>query len=97
MKNRFLEITYRNGKPLAGYLYLPRSPGDTSRRTEQHDSGLVIDYAEDGRPIGIEITAPSKLTLMDLNQALAAANQEPATADEVAPLLTAGGKTSAAK
>ena len=94
-KNRFLEITYRKGKPLAAYLYLPRSPGDTSRRTEQQHAGLVIDYAEDGRPIGIEITAPGKLTLASLNQALAVANQEPASADEVAPLLAAGGKPSA--
>jgi hypothetical protein len=97
MKTRFLEITYRKGKPLAAYLYLPRNPGDTSKRTEQYDSGLVVDYAEDGRSIGIEITAPSKLTLVALNHALAAANQEPATADEVAPLLPTGGKTSAVK
>jgi uncharacterized protein YuzE len=97
MKQRFLEITYRKGQPLAAYLYLPRNPGDTSRRSEQQDAGLLIDYAEDGRPIGIEITAPRKFTLAALNQALAAANQEPATADDVAPLLAPGHPASARK
>ncbi len=85
MKHRFLEITFRKGKPLAAYLYLPRNPGDTSVRTQRHESGLLMDYAADGRAIGLEITAPSKVTLATLNQALAAANQELATADELAP------------
>ena len=87
MKHRFLEITFRKGKPLAAYLYLPRSPGDVSVRTERLDPGLVIDYAADGRAIGIEITAPSKVSLAALNQALTAAKQETATADDLAPLL----------
>jgi hypothetical protein len=28
MKWPYLEVTFRNGRPLAAYLYLPRSPGD---------------------------------------------------------------------
>jgi uncharacterized protein YuzE len=89
MKHRFLEITFRRGKPFAAYLYLPRNPGDKSIRSHRQSTGLLIDYAEDGRPIGIEITAPSKVTLTSLNQALAAANQDPVTADDLAPLLSA--------
>jgi uncharacterized protein YuzE len=89
MKHRFLEITFRKGKLLAAYLYLPRNPGDKSIRSERQPAGLLIDYSEDGRPIGIEITAPTKVTLASLNQALSAANQEPVTADELAPLLAA--------
>jgi len=86
MKQRFLEITYRKGKPLAAYLYLPRNPGDKAARTQRQDSGLLIDYAEDGRPIGIEITAPTKITLAALNRALSIAHQEPATPEDFAPL-----------
>jgi uncharacterized protein YuzE len=89
MKHRFLEITFRRGRPFAAYLYLPRKPGDKSVRSERQPSGLLIDYAEDGRPIGIEITAPSKVTLASFNKALAAANQEPVTLDDLAPLLSA--------
>jgi len=88
MKHRFLEITYRRGRPLAAYLYLPRNPGDKAARTDRQDGGLLIDYASDGWPIGIEITAPSKITLAALNQALSFAHQEPATPDDFAPLLS---------
>jgi hypothetical protein len=88
MKQRFLEITFRKGKPLAAYLYLPRKPEDRSARSERHEAGIVIDYAADGRAIGLEITAPSQVSLAVLNQALAAARQDPATADDLAPLLT---------
>ncbi len=33
MKHHYLEITYRQGKAQAAYLYLARRPGDTSART----------------------------------------------------------------
>jgi hypothetical protein len=89
MKQRFLEVTYRNGKPLAAYFYLPRRSGDTSIRTERTEAGLLVDYTADNRPIGIEITAPSKLTLLAFNRTLAAVQQQPAAADEIAPLLAA--------
>ncbi len=90
---RFLEITYYDGKPLAAYLTLPRHEGDRSARTERREAGLLIDYAADGRAIGIEITAPTKVTLASLNQPLAAANQPPATANDLAPLLAAQNRT----
>src|SRR5262249_21513329 len=94
MKHRFLEITYRQGKPLAAYFYLPRESGDTSARTVRPKEGLLIDYTSDNRPIGVEITAPAKVTLAALNRTLASANQEPAAADEIAPLLAAQQKSS---
>lgn len=87
MAHRFLEVTYRKGKPLAAYLYLERKPGDTSARSQKRDGGLVIDYAADGRAIGIEITAPSKVTLSGLNEALSAAGEAALPADDLAPLL----------
>jgi hypothetical protein len=89
MKHRFLEVTYRKGKPLAAYLYLVRQQGDTSTRTERHPTGLIIDFTADNRAIGIEITVPSRISLADMNAALAAAKQEPISADDIAPLLSA--------
>ncbi len=88
VNSRYLEITYRRGKPIAAYFYLPRRPGEVSARTVSGDAGLVTDYTADNRPIGIEITSPSVLTLSSLNAALAAANLPPAAPDDVAPLLT---------
>ncbi len=87
MSGRYLEITYRHGKPVAAYFYLPRQPGDISACTAIGDSGLVTDFAADGRPIGVEITSPSAVTLASLNTALSAANQPPAALDDIAPLL----------
>ena len=89
MNHRYLEVTYRNGKPLAAYLYLSRNPGDASVRTVKKGGGLLIDFAADGRAIGIEITAPSRVSLESLNQALATVDQDPATADELGPLAAA--------
>lgn len=89
MKQRYLEVTFRNGKLIAAYLYLPRRSGDVSVRTERRAEGLLIDFAADGRAIGIEIALPSRLTLATLNHTLAAIHQEPATADELGPLAAA--------
>ncbi len=89
MRNRYLEITFRNGKPLAAYLYLPRQEADTSSRTVRCEEGLLIDVTGDGRAIGIEITAPNKVSLDAVNRVLAEVHQEPATAEELAPLPAA--------
>jgi hypothetical protein len=95
MHSRYLEITYRRGRPVAGYFYLPRRPGDVSARTVKGEAVLITDYTDDGRPIGIEITAPGVLTLPSLNAALAAARQPPAAPDDIAPLLSGQHRSSA--
>ena len=70
MKSSYLEVTFRHGRPLAAYLYLPRHPADKSCRTARAESGLVIDFNRKGQPMGIEITAPDKLSLAALNRVL---------------------------
>lgn len=89
MKDRYLEVTFRKGKPIAAYLYLPREPGETSQRTEKAGNGILIDYGKDGRPIGIEITAPDKVSVTVLNNVLARLKVRPIEASELAPLLAA--------
>jgi hypothetical protein len=89
MKWPYLEVTYRHGRPLAAYLYLPRSPGDKSRRCEQVGSGLVVDYTESGRPIGIEITAPESVSVEDINRVLTSLNAPMLSDEDVAPLRAA--------
>ena len=86
MTSQYLEVTFRKGKPLAAYLYLPRKKGDQSARSEKFSEGLVIDFAADGRAIGVEIVSPSALTLDGLNAALAHVSVEAITAAELAPL-----------
>ena len=74
------------GSPLAAYLYLPRHDGEGSVRTEKRSGGMVIDYAADGRAIGIEILSPATISLTNLNAVLDAIHVEPATREELAPL-----------
>ena len=89
MKWPYLEVTFRHGRPLAAYLYLSRSPGDRSRRTSRAGVGMLIDYTEEGRPIGIEITAPDKVTVADINGVLVGLNVPTLTAEDIAPLRAA--------
>ena len=89
MKERYLEVTYRGGKPIAGYLHLPHANGVKSARTEEMTPGLLVDYSSDGQPIGLEVTAPARVTVEDINDALTRLGLEPVEPEEVAPLLTA--------
>lgn len=89
MKDQYLEVMYRRGKPMAAYLYLPRSPGQKSTRTEAVEAGLLVDYAEDGEPIGVEITAPGRVTVQQLNAVLARLGKAGIAEEELAPLRAA--------
>lgn len=89
MKETYLEVTYRHGKPLAGYLYLPRRSQDRSARVEQVAPGLAVDYRRDGQPIGIEITAPGKVSLAAVNRVLRDLGLPAAKRVDLAPLLAA--------
>lgn len=89
MRDRYLEVTYRQGRPLAAYLYLPRATGVRSARTTPAAAGLLVDYGPDGAPIGIEITAPSHATLDLLNRVLGVLGHPPLEPADVAPLAAA--------
>ena len=87
MKHSYLEVTYRKGRPLAAYYYLPREDGDKSVRTERLAGGLLVDFTSDGRPIGIEIASPARLELRAVNEALVRLGQEPVRQEDLAPLV----------
>jgi hypothetical protein len=89
MNEPYLEVTYRHGRPLAAYYYLPRRRGDKASRTSRGPGGLLVDYARGGRAIGIEITAPSMLSLATMNRVLRSLGQKPVKRTELAPLLAA--------
>jgi len=89
MNEAYLEVTYRHGRPLAAYYYLPRRPGDRASRTSQGPSGLLVDYTRAGRAIGIEISAPSMLSLAAMNRVLRGLGRRPIRRTELSPLLAA--------
>jgi hypothetical protein len=70
MKHRYLEVTFRKGKPLAAYLYLPRPAGAKSASTSDAGHGLRVDFDAQGTPIGVEITAPQVVSVAQLNAVL---------------------------
>lgn len=86
MREPYLEITFRRGRPLAAYYYLPRRPGQRSHRTEPATAGILVDYGRGGRPIGLEITAPTRVTLADINAVLSRLGMPPLAQEEFAPL-----------
>ncbi len=87
MKERHLEVTFRRGRPIAAYYYLPRRPGEKSVSTLRAQSGMLVDFSRAGRPIGIEITAPSKMSLFALNRLLRELGFSAVTRNELAPVL----------
>jgi uncharacterized protein YuzE len=56
MKQRYLEVGFRKGRPIAAYLYLPRPKGARVARTVDGGAGLLVDVDENDVPLGIEIT-----------------------------------------
>ena len=88
MSKPYLEITYRQGKPFAAYLYLDRRPGDRVDRSERHGSWL-IDLSADGRALGIEFTQVGAVDLAAVNQALAAHRQAELHESDLMPLRAA--------
>jgi hypothetical protein len=89
MKDSYLEVTYRRGRAVAAYYYLPRRPEQRSYKTRLAAPGLVIDFARNGRPIGIEITAPTRLSVAALNKVLRELSLPLVTRADLAPVLAA--------
>jgi len=86
MHDRYLEITFRRGKSIAAYLYLPRLESDKSHRVAMEGHGLLVDLTEDGRPIGIEILSPNNVSLSVINEILTKYSLPLLDSKEVAPL-----------
>jgi uncharacterized protein YuzE len=89
MRHRYLEVTFRRGKPLAAYLYLPRASGAKAARTTDEGHGLRVDYDTDGAPMGIEITAPSAAEIEHVNAVLTKLGQPELAPEEWAPAKAA--------
>lgn len=88
MKNNYLEITYRKGKLMAAYLYLPRELGEKSQRTERLTEGILVDYGKFNQPIGIEIIDPKKINFDQINKILSKV-EDLVVEEDFAPLLFA--------
>jgi hypothetical protein len=89
VKEPYLEITFRRGRPIAAYYYLPRRPGQRSYRSVRIEPGMVVDLSRGGKPIGIEITAPRVVSQTILNRVLKQFGLPAARVTDLAPLRAA--------
>jgi uncharacterized protein YuzE len=89
MRRSYLEVTFRKGKPIAAYLYLPRRSGVTVTRTIEIRPHVQVDYAATGEAVGIELTAPETIDIASLNQILGDVGAPLLDADDLRPLRAA--------
>jgi uncharacterized protein YuzE len=89
MQELYLEVTFRHGEPLAGYLYLPRLEEARSSQVKKFGPGLLVDLDQDGKPIGIEIAMPASVTIEAVNEILESYGMSQVDPVELAPLKKA--------
>ena len=90
MTERSLQVTYRQGRAFAAYLHLAHPTGAKSTEMMPSPDGLlVVDYGANGRPVGIEITAPQAVSLERLNQLLADLGETPMAEQDYKPVRAA--------
>lgn len=89
MREPYLEVTFRRGNPIAAYLYLPRQTEEKNCRTSKFEPGLIVDFNQSDKPIGIEITAPTIVTATEINRVLEKLGLPEIKGVELAPLKAA--------
>ena len=90
MTERSLQVTYRKGRPFAAYLHLSHETGAKSAKTVPSSDGLlVVDYGANGRPVGVEITAPLAVPLERVNRLLADLGESPLNEQDYLPVRAA--------
>ena len=91
---REIEISYRDGKAYAAYIPLADASDPVKARKRvyrsiPHEGGYVVDFARSGIPLGIEVTAPSTVTLARVNRLLASLGLAKVSRSVLRPLLAA--------
>lgn len=90
MTERSLQVTYRKGRAFAAYLHLSHATGEKSATMIPSPDGLlVVDYAANEQPIGVEITAPLAVSLERLNSLLADLGESPLSELDYVPVRAA--------
>jgi hypothetical protein len=89
MKSISLQVTYRKGKASAAYLYLDHPAGTKSARTIEWAPGLIVDFAADGRPMGVEVLDPERVTIVELFAVFDGLGLARPDAADLAPLAAA--------
>ncbi len=83
-----LEVTYRDGRPRLGYLYLSNQ-SEKSERSQRISPEIVIDINKDGELIGIELLDQIRVTIEAINNLLQEYGLESLKESDLAPILAA--------
>jgi uncharacterized protein YuzE len=86
MKDRYLEVTFRNEKSLAAYIYLSHKDSEYSEHTEKIRDGIIADFNYENQIIGIEITEPLNVSMKEINDILSNYRISPMTEKQWGPL-----------
>lgn len=89
MNQPYLQVTFRSGRPVAAYYYLPRRPGERSIHTIELSPGILVDFNSADHPVGVEIPDPRAVSLGQLNRVLLQLGLSTLTKAEFAPLRAA--------
>ncbi len=89
MKQIYLEVTYRDGRPYVAYLYLPRKPKEKRHKCRRVEPGMILDINKSGELMGVELTAPTMVTLEAINKVLKEYDLGPLKESDLAPLRAA--------
>ena len=90
MKQIHLRVTYRDdGSPFAAYLHLPSEPNEKRAKCRRVEPAMILDINKDGKLIGVELTAPTLVTLDDVNTVLREYGVAPIKEATLKPLLAA--------
>ncbi|MFQ5789404.1 MAG: DUF2283 domain-containing protein [Acidobacteriota bacterium] len=89
MKQVYLEVTYRDGRPFAAYLYLSSKSNEKRHKCRRIEPGMIVDINREGKLLGIELTAPALVTLQGINAILREYDLEPLEESALAPLVAA--------
>ena len=87
VEHPFLEVTYRRGKPFAGYLHFREAPSDVPCRTEEIQPGILVDVTADGQVVGIEFLSPDRLTPDDVKAIQGALVGQSLPVEDLAPIM----------
>ena len=81
-----LQVTFIRGRPIVAYYRFREPSRRRVQRTEELEPGLVVDFARDGRPLGVEIVDPPLTTMAAMNRVLRRLKQSRVTRRDMKPL-----------
>ena len=89
MKPISLQVTYRKGQPFAAYISLDHPLGQKVVRSAEVAPEIVVDFAEDGQPIGVEIVSPVATSVDEILAVFDTLGVGRPELSELAPLVAA--------